>query len=91
MEKTTESVELQSALGWALYRPDGTMMHVYGQGVMTPEREEHILGRAWEEIRPNEDYSAGIPSPTAYRTARALGYQVVCVAILPLSRDYQSA
>lgn len=74
---------LSGASGWALYRPDGTMMHVYGQGDMSPEREDAILSRAWEEIRKPDDYAAGTPVQRATDEARRLGYRVVAVTITP--------
>jgi hypothetical protein len=71
------------ASGWALYRPNGTMMHVYSQGGMSPDREDSILSRAWEEIRPPNYYAAGTPIPHAIDEARRLGYRVIHVFIIP--------
>ena len=72
-----------ATLGWALYRPNGTLMHVYGQGDMNPDREESILSRAWEEICPTDYIQAGTPMPRASYDARRLGYRVVAVTISP--------
>lgn len=76
-----------AASGWALYRPDGTLMHVY-QGEMTPERADSILSRAWDEIRPHDYHAAGTPIPRATDDARRLGYRVVAVTITP-NKEYQ--
>lgn len=74
---------LRACPGWALYRPDGTLMHFFGGADMSPEREENILSHAWEELRPKGYHAAGTPMPLASDQAKEKGYRVVAVTISP--------
>ena len=69
--------------GWALYRPDGTVIRVWGHGSMSRQREDNILAIAWGEIRPEDDHRSGTPRPEAEDSARKLGYKVTSVTITP--------
>jgi len=84
IRRTAErTITLQSTTGWGLYRPNGTLFEYYGSGEMTKQWEDDLLANAWEEIRPSDDYSAGIPMPRATIEARRLGYRIVEVTITP--------
>jgi len=72
-----------SAFG--LYRPDGSLFRVSLSTELSEGQEDNIMSNAWREIQPEDDFRAGIPRPDAENAAKAAGWRVIPVTILPNS------
>lgn len=84
----SEALPLTNCSAFGLYRPDGSLCRVSLSTQRTKELEDNILSNAWREIQPEDDNRAGIPRPDAEIAAKAAGWRVIPVTILPNVKEH---
>jgi len=81
--KNSEALPLTTCSAFGLYRPDGSLFRVMLCEKLNEGQEDNILSFAWKELQPEDDFRSGTPRPEAENAAKAAGWRVIPITILP--------
>jgi len=80
-----EALPLTNCSAFGLYRPDGSLFRVMLCEKLNEEQENDILSFAWKELQPEDDPRSGTPRPESENAAKAAGWRVLPITVLPNS------